>query len=1214
MDADLTSSSRVLTQHVATTLGFEGVADEWALRGKNGWLNPDLSVQDQWVPLEGALLFRKKYFLSDAALPKQCRERLLLFYQARQQLSQGVYVCTNLEYVHFAGLAAQQRFGDCDPAKHTKATVHEFLPEPLWSALEGHTLDAWSGLNGMSSDDAVYEFTHGAQADLSTYGVSRFPVTEPAAHKDKSKRDLGVTQSFIFRIQDNIIVEQIRLEDLRTWNFSPKSIEFEFLPGNRDKYVANTTRGREILALLSEYQYFNRTRGGVSDSVKVNIQLSASDQVRSESVQVDIATTARHLITQLLEAADQQSSAGLSPACFSLRSASRWLTSDEKLGGLREPEVWLVPGTDLHQAAEEGNVAQIPAALERDCPVNAIDLEGNTALHLAMAKGHKLFVLRLLELPNCDPCATNLKGERAIGELLDLSSCGIVRLPASVSACTELRSVDLSHNLLVTLPAEFGSFLHLKKLYLDGNPLPGIPVDVVKGGAELVREYLANMSKIASWNRCKVVICGAKRSGKTTLARLVVDPDRQLISDRTLGLSISDGHVGDLDICVYDVCGDESFRTAEPLLYSDKAVYCIVTPLSASSAELVGAQIFAINSVTRKNPPVIVAASFLDECSPADRKVWELDLASAVKPYSAQLVAKSPAGIIYLDPREDSSRDVVQEAIEVGFGKLTKSDFLVPQSYQCLHLFIGTMIAREKQSSFHKLTEPPLGAATVHNFVYDHVAASQPSQEPTIGSVGCFAEFEKVARDSFVPKGNFRAAAQFLQDVGSVIVTGEWIILDPAAIAARVYDLFALRGTTLYGVVPYSVLRSLWPDVRATGFTQLIATLESLDLVANFADQSFIFVPALVIPQKPSRSWPSSVFVPKYVSEWRLSECTVPERFNMALLARMAQFSPIEAVWARGFVLKVEKLHLRVEISSSKIVLTCASKLNAKVAAMGTWARRVAQVVTTLLEAPEFRALSWERFVRALTMKKPALIRYTDLLKFEANGNKAVAVQGASVSLDLLLPPAEADVDSQPTATTQSAPSAWRRAASVSHLLSCFVVCAETYRLVRNMDASIGVTFKPIAEDSRRLNEALEHFGLQTAAGVSGFNACRSIMIEGARQIIAALESMNWSADILAAAQVKVFAMAGAIYASDLGLPMDEPSSKLVCAVAGKFGCVCSLLGRWVEESNSLGLVVKARGRNLNARVASLQALIETAVTLEACLLLETTCQSDGSA
>jgi hypothetical protein len=125
---------------------------------------------------------------------------------------------------------------------------------------------------------------------------------------------------------------------------------------------------------------------------------------------------------------------------------------------------------------------------------------------------------------------------------------------------------------------------------------------------------------------------------------------------------------------------------------------------------------------------------------------------------------------------------------------------------------------------------------------------------------------------------------------------------------------------------------------------------------------------------------------------------------------------------------------------------------------------------------------------------------------------------------------------------------------------------------------------------------------------VAGFNACRNIVIENVRNVLKALEAKKWSNTALFENRVNVFEMAGAAFSSDLGLPMDAPSSLLLRSVAMKCGSVCALFCMYVAESPSLTAALKEKGKLIRRRVATSHALIETAITLEGCLLLEKTC------
>lgn len=213
-----------------------------------------------------------QYFLTDAALPEVCRERTLLYHQVGSLVASGAYICTPAQYVRFAALVAQISYGNRDAAKHVPGflRLHEYLPVEQRSR-EAEVLRLWDSLAGTSREQAICEYTRVAMSEVPTYGVTRFPVSELG--KDRRQgHELGISQGCIFRIADGAVLEQIRLEELRTWNFTPKTIEFEFVSPSREKYVAGTARGREILAMLSEYQV--GWRGGYTHPVSLTTTLS----------------------------------------------------------------------------------------------------------------------------------------------------------------------------------------------------------------------------------------------------------------------------------------------------------------------------------------------------------------------------------------------------------------------------------------------------------------------------------------------------------------------------------------------------------------------------------------------------------------------------------------------------------------------------------------------------------------------------------------------------------------------------------------------------------------------------------------------------------------------------------------------------------------------------------------------------------------------------
>jgi len=70
-------------------------------------------------------------------------------------------------------------------------------------------------------------------------------------------------------------------------------------------------------------------------------------------------------------------------------------------------------------------------------------------------------------------------GSGRIGSVLDLASIGLVKVPASVFAQTDIERLDLSDNGLEgSLPSEIGNLKALKVLNLRHNYFTGLPAEV----------------------------------------------------------------------------------------------------------------------------------------------------------------------------------------------------------------------------------------------------------------------------------------------------------------------------------------------------------------------------------------------------------------------------------------------------------------------------------------------------------------------------------------------------------------------------------------------------------------------------------------------------------------------------------------------------------------------------------------------------------------
>ncbi len=81
--------------------------------------------------------------------------------------------------------------------------------------------------------------------------------------------------------------------------------------------------------------------------------------------------------------------------------------------------------------------------------------------------------------PPADDPAARLQAEIAAAEKLDLSSGGLLTVPAYVFGQFRLEELDLSHNQLTgALPAEIRHLTRLRKLDVSDNAMTGVPAEI----------------------------------------------------------------------------------------------------------------------------------------------------------------------------------------------------------------------------------------------------------------------------------------------------------------------------------------------------------------------------------------------------------------------------------------------------------------------------------------------------------------------------------------------------------------------------------------------------------------------------------------------------------------------------------------------------------------------------------------------------------------
>ena len=158
------------------------------------WLNREVSLQEQLGEGE-KLIFKKKFFVSDANIDKSNEMQLHLIYtQAKQAILSGDYPCEEHQAVEFASLQMQAEVGNYDKKKHTQEWFEEakYLPpshakqkKKLWKKIEA----LWEKQHvGMTTQNAKQRYVQRCR-ELPTYGITTFEVKEKDVEKKKTSNN-----------------------------------------------------------------------------------------------------------------------------------------------------------------------------------------------------------------------------------------------------------------------------------------------------------------------------------------------------------------------------------------------------------------------------------------------------------------------------------------------------------------------------------------------------------------------------------------------------------------------------------------------------------------------------------------------------------------------------------------------------------------------------------------------------------------------------------------------------------------------------------------------------------------------------------------------------------------------------------------------------------------------------------------------------------------
>jgi len=224
------------------------------------WLNRELSLQEQ-LGEDEKLIFKKKFFVSDANIDKSNEMQLHLIYtQAKQSILSGEYPCEKHQATEFAAVQLQAEVGNCDKKKHNPEWFEEskYLPpvyaktkKKYWKDIES----LWEKHVGMTTQNAKQRYVQRCR-ELPTYGITTFEVKEKDPEKKRLQPILfGITRRTIMRMnaETKEIIKQYPLVTVKRYSHSPNSFTIDFGSHSTGYYIVQTVRGLEIKELLDGY-------------------------------------------------------------------------------------------------------------------------------------------------------------------------------------------------------------------------------------------------------------------------------------------------------------------------------------------------------------------------------------------------------------------------------------------------------------------------------------------------------------------------------------------------------------------------------------------------------------------------------------------------------------------------------------------------------------------------------------------------------------------------------------------------------------------------------------------------------------------------------------------------------------------------------------------------------------------------------------------------
>jgi len=196
---------------------------------------------------------------------------------------------------------------------------------------------------------------------------------------------------------------------------------------------------------------------------------------------------------------------------------------------------------------------------------------------------------------------------------LSLSDNNLTELPKEITRMENLQTLDLGRNNLTKLPKSIANLVHLRSLELSVSKFTSPEPPIIKQGIVAIFSFFIELEKGTDViNEAKLILVGEGYSGKTSLAKKLINPHYTLQNDedQTRGIdvmqwsfAIKDGK--EFRVNIWDFGGQEIYKATHQFFLTKRSLYALVADNRQGNTDYYY-WLSAINVLSEASPTVLV--------------------------------------------------------------------------------------------------------------------------------------------------------------------------------------------------------------------------------------------------------------------------------------------------------------------------------------------------------------------------------------------------------------------------------------------------------------------------------------------------------------------------------------------------------------------------------------------------------------------------------